>query len=127
MAVHLFRAPHPASSERSQLRLLMGYENGGVSLFTYGKAEKERSVEGTGWEKLWSSKLHMESGTAIFLCSLSFGADLLLVMAMAVTRDNRLALTVSADNLIGRYDLAVSGSCAIPHTVPLPHHLLGSQ
>lgn len=31
----------------------------------------------------------------------------LLVMAMAVTRDNMLALTVSADHLVGRYDLTV--------------------
>jgi hypothetical protein len=29
------------------------------------------------------------------------------VMAMAVSRDNHLALTVSADHIIGRYDLAV--------------------
>jgi hypothetical protein len=28
-------------------------------------------------------------------------------MAMAVSRDNHLALTVSADHIIGRYDLAV--------------------
>lgn len=30
-----------------------------------------------------------------------------LVMAMTVTRDNTLALSVSADHLIGRYDLTV--------------------
>lgn len=28
-------------------------------------------------------------------------------MAMAVSKDSQLALTVSADNLIGRYDLNV--------------------
>ncbi len=33
--------------------------------------------------------------------------NIVAVMAMAVSRDNRIALTVSADHLIGRYDLAV--------------------
>lgn len=34
----------------------------------------------------------------------------LLVMAMVVSRDSSLALTVSADHLLGRYDLVVSCS-----------------
>lgn len=32
------------------------------------------------------------------------------VMAMAVSRDHSLALTVSADNLIGRHDILVRGT-----------------
>jgi WD40 repeat protein len=47
---------------------------------------------------LWSVKLHAES-----------------VMAMAVSRDNLLALTVSVDHLIGKYDL-VSGANAVYRT-----------
>ena len=31
------------------------------------------------------------------------------VMAMAVSRDSALALSVSADHLVGRYDLTVGG------------------
>ena len=47
-----------------------------------------------------------------FLCfSVQYPSDLLIawvaVMAMAVSRDATLALTVSADHLIGRYDLMV--------------------
>jgi hypothetical protein len=39
-----------------------------------------------------------------------------IVMAMAVSRDATLALTVSADHLVGRYDLMVSfhDTCTFP-------------
>lgn len=40
-------------------------------------------------------------------------------MGMAVSCDNALALTVSADNLVGRYDLSVCCSNYQVH-----HHLL---
>jgi hypothetical protein len=36
-----------------------------------------------------------------------FGLTEYTVMAMAVSHDNALALTVSADHIIGRYDLTV--------------------
>ncbi|TCD65141.1 hypothetical protein EIP91_003034 [Steccherinum ochraceum] len=100
-----------ASTSRSptQLRLLCGYENGSVTLWCFdgvgtggeswsgalkGKdSEKSNwkgrtSVEGVGWTGLWSVKLHVES-----------------IMAMSVSRDNSFALTVSADHLVGRYEL----------------------
>lgn len=44
-------------------------------------------------------------GTAICLRNLL--KDRATVMAMAVSRDNSLALTISADHLVGRYDLTV--------------------
>ncbi|CAL1716304.1 unnamed protein product [Somion occarium] len=88
MSLHLFTFAHPHHSDRTQLRLLCAYENGGVTLRAFTRTDKETSVEGIGWDVIWSSKLHVES-----------------VMAMAVSRDNALALTVSADHLIGRYDL----------------------
>jgi len=98
----------------TQLRLLCGYENGSVTMWgfngvgTGGKDWSETlkgknveqgrwfgrtSVEGVGWEGLWTAKLHVES-----------------VMAMVVSRDDCLALTVSADHLIGRYDLTAAGN-----------------
>ncbi|KII85233.1 hypothetical protein PLICRDRAFT_116623 [Plicaturopsis crispa FD-325 SS-3] len=83
MSLHLFT---PSSS--SELRLICAYEDGGVALWRFSKADKETSVEGVGWETVWRTKLHVES-----------------IMAMAVARDHKLALTVSADHLIGRYDL----------------------
>ncbi|KIM84143.1 hypothetical protein PILCRDRAFT_818460 [Piloderma croceum F 1598] len=98
MSMHLFTAsataPHPSSSKsyESQIQLLCAYENGGVTLWRYIRTNKQTSVEGIGWEAIWSVKLHVES-----------------VMAMAVSRDATLALTVSADHLIGRYDLMDAG------------------
>ncbi|KIY49209.1 WD-40 repeat-containing protein [Fistulina hepatica ATCC 64428] len=89
MSLHLFYADrsHQVASI-PELRLLVGYEHGGVTLRRYATPEKARSVEGKGWETLWHVNLHAES-----------------VMAMRVSKDNRLALTVSADNIVGRYDL----------------------
>ncbi|KAI0084045.1 WD40 repeat-like protein [Irpex rosettiformis] len=94
MSMHLFEAQHANTSGQTQLRLLCSYENGGVMLYGYSNRDKVKSVEGLGWELLWNAKLHVES-----------------VMAMAVSRDKCLALTVSADHLIGRYDLEVCKSC----------------
>ncbi|KAH9960925.1 WD-40 repeat-containing protein [Russula dissimulans] len=89
MSMHLLPAPGGATrmAERA-LSLIASYENGSVKLWRYRNIEKERSIEGVGWECLWSSKLHVES-----------------VMATAVSPDHSIALSVSADHLVGRYDL----------------------
>ncbi|KAF9474246.1 WD-40 repeat-containing protein [Pholiota conissans] len=73
------------------LRLLTAYENGSVVLRAYNRMDKPVSIEGEGWVILWTSKLHVES-----------------IMAMQVSRTNDFALTVSADHIIGRYDLTDS-------------------
>jgi hypothetical protein len=57
----------PASGGATRLAdraisLLTSYENGSVKLWRYCKIEKERSIEGVGWECVWSFKLHVESG-----------------------------------------------------------------
>ncbi|KAG2130863.1 WD40-repeat-containing domain protein [Suillus clintonianus] len=91
MSIHLFYAPASApssSTSAKELRLLCSYENGGVVLRKRTTPENKQTVEGRGWEVLWKSKLHVES-----------------VMAMAVSLDCSFALTVSADHLVGRYDL----------------------
>ncbi|KAJ7158839.1 WD40-repeat-containing domain protein [Mycena filopes] len=93
MALHLFRAAPPSegpSARAGELRLLAAYEDGSVTLRRFvGSAESpETSIEGRGWEIVWKCKLHVEA-----------------IMSMRVSRDNRLALTVSADHLVGRYDL----------------------
>ncbi|KAF4613712.1 hypothetical protein D9613_007781 [Agrocybe pediades] len=82
MSMHLYRP------ERQNLRILLAYENGSVVLREYTRTTKEASVEGQGWNILWKSKLHAES-----------------IMAMRVSRANDFALSVSADHIIGRYDL----------------------
>ncbi|KAH8099976.1 WD-40 repeat-containing protein [Cristinia sonorae] len=108
MSLHLF-----VHAPSSQLRLLCGYENGSVTLWGFdgvgtggedwsetlkgnigekGNWLGRTSIEGVGWEGLLTVKQHVES-----------------VMAMSVTRDNTLAFTVSADHLIGRYDLTRAG------------------
>ncbi|KAK0208026.1 WD-40 repeat-containing protein [Desarmillaria ectypa] len=83
MSLHLFE-------HGGALRILIAYESGSVTLREFVKSDRTTSVEGLGWKVLWKVKLHAEA-----------------VMAMSVTNDNSMALTVSADHLIGRYDLSV--------------------
>ena len=63
MSMHLFNASGGATRvEDRALSLITSYENGCVKLWRYRDVEKERSIEGVGWECLWSSKQHVESG-----------------------------------------------------------------
>ncbi|KAG1821183.1 WD-40 repeat-containing protein [Suillus subaureus] len=84
MSMHLFystsSAPSSSTSAR-ELRLLCAYEDGSVVLRKRTAPENKPTVEGRGWEVVWKSRLHVESGSPHF------------------------ALTVSADHLVGRYDL----------------------
>lgn len=64
MSMHLFEAQHPNVSDQQQLRLLCGYENGSVTLFGYTDREHTTSIEGRGWDILWTVKLHVESGSS---------------------------------------------------------------
>ncbi|KAI5892652.1 WD40 repeat-like protein [Schizophyllum commune H4-8] len=104
MSLHLFQATGGPSSSAStsNLRLLSAYEHGGVILRQCTAPAGQKTVEGKGWDVIWTSKVHAES-----------------IMAMAVTRDNALALTVSADHLIGRYDLNVRAT--EPSSVSITH------
>ncbi|KAF8440495.1 WD40-repeat-containing domain protein [Boletus edulis BED1] len=91
MSMHLYYAPltSPSTSKaQREPRLLCGYEDGGVVLRRRTAPEGVQTVEGKGWEVVWKSRLHVES-----------------VMAMAVSKDCSFALTVSADHIVGRYDL----------------------
>ncbi|KIP11199.1 hypothetical protein PHLGIDRAFT_100170 [Phlebiopsis gigantea 11061_1 CR5-6] len=91
MSMHLFYGDRSSRRDQSQLRLLCAYENGSVTLRGCQHDGSHPSIEGLGWDTLWSVKLHVES-----------------VMAMAVSRTNNLALTVSADHIVGRYDLTAA-------------------
>jgi len=89
MSMHLFNASGGATrAEDRALSLITSYENGCVKLWRYRNVEKEQSIEGVGWECLWSSRQHVES-----------------VMATAISPDRSIALSVSADHLVGRYEL----------------------
>ncbi|TEB34631.1 WD40 repeat-like protein [Coprinellus micaceus] len=95
MSLHLYTSTSDESGpSRSSampataLRLLCAYEDGSVILRRYVRSDRPTSVEGQGWEVLWTSKSHVET-----------------IMAMSVSRSNTFSLTVSADNLIVRYDL----------------------
>lgn len=78
MAMHLFTAslpsPQPSNSSRRNpgLRILCAYEDGSVKLWSFTRTDKQTSVEGIGWEALWSVKLHVESGA---LSSYSLSID----------------------------------------------------
>jgi ASTRA-associated protein 1 len=69
MSLHLFMVPSvdsPSTSERNdELRLLCGYENGGVTLWRFTKRDKRTSVEGVGWEVIWTVKQHAEAGATM--------------------------------------------------------------
>jgi hypothetical protein len=73
MSLHLFTVPREQSQPSSsslltdELRLLCAYENGGVTLRRYTRPDKQKSVEGAGWEIVWSVKLHVESSTPFHL------------------------------------------------------------
>ncbi|KAF8896230.1 WD-40 repeat-containing protein [Infundibulicybe gibba] len=90
MSLHLYRTSpaSPSSSTASELRLLTAYESGTVILRKYSRTDKPKSVEGLGWDVIWNVRVHVES-----------------VMAMRVSRDNTFALTISADHIVGKYDL----------------------
>ncbi|KAJ7170586.1 WD-40 repeat-containing protein [Mycena crocata] len=109
MALHLFHTPPPpecTSAQAGELRLLCAYEDGSVALHrfvgsgTHTGADPETSTEGRGWEVIWNCRLHVEA-----------------IMAMRVSRDNRVALTVSADHLVGRYDLGSTVDAEAPSGV----------
>ena len=65
MSMHLSSVPHPHATGRACLRLLCGYENGSVTMRGYTREDKEVSIEGIGWDSLWSVRLHVESGTYV--------------------------------------------------------------
>lgn len=64
MSMHLLPAAPSGASKMADraLSLLASYENGSVKLWRYRNIEKVRSIEGVGWECIWSLKLHVESG-----------------------------------------------------------------
>ncbi|KIL64503.1 hypothetical protein M378DRAFT_78141 [Amanita muscaria Koide BX008] len=92
MSLHLYlvtsEVKREASLPTTELRLLCTYENGSIVLWKYTREDHLKSVEGQGWDMIWTSKLHAES-----------------IMAMRVSRNNDFALTVSVDHIVGRYDL----------------------
>jgi hypothetical protein len=122
MSMHILNTPSGDATRMADkaLSLITSYENGSVKRWRYRNIEKERSIEGLGWECLWSFKLHVESGKRsaalyycaylVFLSNSRICAILMTVMATAVSLDRSIALSVSADHLVGRYDLKVCGS-----------------
>lgn len=74
MSMRLLPAPveddDGTSNSHRGLSLISSYENGSVKLWKYRNIAKERSIEGIGWECVWSSKLHVESGEYIHDASL---------------------------------------------------------
>jgi ASTRA-associated protein 1 len=70
MSMHLFAA-HPNTSmpkrPSDELRLLCAYENGSVTLRKRMRTDIQKSVEGIGWEIVWTSKLHVETGKINFI------------------------------------------------------------
>ncbi|KAJ3566141.1 hypothetical protein NP233_g7182 [Leucocoprinus birnbaumii] len=96
MGLHLFSSPME-SDEIHRLHLLCAYENGSVTLRRFSSTDQHTSVEGVGWEVLWTAKLHAET-----------------IMAMKVSRQNDFAISVSADHLVCRYDVGVSNSISTP-------------
>lgn len=110
MSIHLFYPPAdlslPSTSNASPIHLICAYEDGGVILRKYTQTDRLKSVQGVGWEAIWSVKLHTETSTPFPM--LKFMQVMLpIVMAMRVSKSNSFALTVSADHIVGYYDLTV--------------------
>ncbi|KAF5359701.1 hypothetical protein D9756_003344 [Leucocoprinus leucothites] len=103
MSLHLFSSPKRSGGvHHNELHLLCAYENGSVTLRKYVSTDQSTSVEGLGWEVLWTIKLHAET-----------------IMAMRVSRQNDFAISVSADHLVCRYDLGVAAS--LPSNAGVAH------
>lgn len=66
MSLHLYEASHPHTSNPGGLRLLSAYENGAVTCWAHTQTDRTVSVEGMGWDSLWSVRLHVESGALCF-------------------------------------------------------------
>ena len=64
MSMHLSTVPHPHAAGRTRPRLLCAYENGSVTMREYTREDNEASVEGIGWDVLWTVRLHVESGAS---------------------------------------------------------------
>lgn len=60
MSLHLFLKSLAGCTE--DLHLLSTYESGEVALRRYTSVDREMSVEGRGWQLLWVTKQHAESG-----------------------------------------------------------------
>jgi hypothetical protein len=75
MSLHLFDSPtfsEATSSKRStELRLLCAYENGSVELRRFSRKDKQTSVEGQGWDSIWSIKLHVEASESSYLSTIA--------------------------------------------------------
>ncbi|EUC57621.1 WD-40 repeat protein laccaria bicolor-like protein, putative [Rhizoctonia solani AG-3 Rhs1AP] len=82
MSLHIFQT-------ETHMRILAAYESGNVTLWARSLSDKPRSIEGNGWNIVWSVKYHLEA-----------------VMGMAVSCDHAMAASVSADHLICRYNLS---------------------
>jgi ASTRA-associated protein 1 len=64
MSMHLLpaRGSNATTVADRALSLIASYENGSVKLWRYREVDRERSIEGVGWQCVWSLKLHVESG-----------------------------------------------------------------
>ena len=70
MSMHLFYPSAdlslPSTSNASQIHLICAYEDGGVTLRRYTQTDRLKSVQGAGWETIWSVKLHTETSTSSY-------------------------------------------------------------
>ncbi|KZV73086.1 WD40 repeat-like protein [Peniophora sp. CONT] len=95
-------------SELDHSRLLMGFENGSVVLWGYDPAQNQgrsTSVEGVGWTALREWKVHVDT-----------------IMGLAISTDYSFALSVSADHLLGKYDLVAEAGKAETVRTKHPGH-----
>ncbi|KDN49880.1 hypothetical protein RSAG8_01945, partial [Rhizoctonia solani AG-8 WAC10335] len=102
MSLHIFQT-------ETYMHILAAYESGTVTLWTRSLSDNARSIEGNGWNNVWSVKNHLEA-----------------VMGMAVSCDNVMAASVSADHLICRYELSPELDADAVHLPPHETKHLGN-
>lgn len=101
--------------------LVMGFEDGRVELWSSVPAQSElsgtNSAAGSSraagknphqsilWKLSWRGQGHNEAGESYRCATLN-----VLVMAMVVDKQTKMAFTVSADHLLCRYDLSLVSS-----------------
>lgn len=62
MSMHLISVDGYSKDSQCSLKIICGYEDGSVAVYTRMDDGKAKTIEGLGWEQNWRLRNHKESG-----------------------------------------------------------------